>query len=178
MTGASTKPDVPDRDYEVGEPVDVFYRFPLDKGPGYFPVDREIEGQLHPCIAKTDGWFPAIVEQKWNHKRYDVRSRETYVKIRFTNSLWFNRQGQAFTDHKYRRMEVTPELCRRARKQGEEAYYPPRVSIFVVRWGGKKKVDPVTEGIGGWGSVGSNRRIIFVESVNAVIELLLSNLLQ
>jgi hypothetical protein len=32
----------------------------------------------------------------------------------------------------------------------------PKVTLFVVRWGGAQKVTPVTEGIGGWGAVGCN----------------------
>jgi len=35
----------------------------------------------------------------------------------------------------------------------------------VVRWGGKKKVDPVTEGVGGWGQVGSNPSDNFINTL-------------
>ena len=37
--------------------------------------------------------------------------------------------------------------------------------IFSSRWGGKKKVDPVTEGVGGWGLVGSNPSDNFINTL-------------
>lgn len=36
-----------------------------------------------------------------------------------------------------------------------EAGQRPTLSILSVRWGGAQPVDPVTEGIGGWGQIGS-----------------------
>ncbi|CAD7934232.1 unnamed protein product [Amoebophrya sp. A25] len=43
----------------------------------------------------------------------------------------------------------------------------PKVSIFCVRWGGKRKVDAVTDGIGGWGQVGSNPSDNFIHTLFA-----------
>ena len=45
--------------------MEVFFRFSNDKGQGLIPVENHAQGMLHPLIAKTDGWFPAIVEQRW-----------------------------------------------------------------------------------------------------------------
>merc|ERR1719191_2543971 len=43
------------------------------------------------------------------------------------------------------------------RKKGEasEAQQQPKVSMLMVRWGGEQPVNPVTEGAGGWGQIGS-----------------------
>lgn len=59
------------QEFHQGEPVEVFFRFSHDKGQGYFPVETEIQGQLHPCIAKTDGWQPAVIESLFDPAAYD-----------------------------------------------------------------------------------------------------------
>ena len=41
----------------------------------------------------------------------------------------------------------------------------PYVSFLIVRWGGAKKVDAVTEGIGGWGETGSNPSDPYINEV-------------
>ena len=152
-------------EFHQDEPVEVFFRFSHEKGQGYFPVETEIQGQLHPCIAKTDGWQPAVIESKFDPSQYDPRRKETYVKIKYVNPLWFNRLGQPYTDSRHRTDRVAPELVRRARRSNEVPYPKPKVSFFVTRWGGKKKVDPVTEGVGGWGQVGSNPSDNFINEV-------------
>ena len=52
--------------FERGEQVEVFFRFSHDKAPGYFPVESMTQGMLHPVIARTDGWIPAIVENRYD----------------------------------------------------------------------------------------------------------------
>lgn len=87
------------------------------------------------------------------------------MSIKYVNPLWFNRLGQPYTENRHRTDRVAPELVRRARRSNEAPYPKPKVSFFVTRWGGKKKVDPVTEGVGGWGQVGSNPSDNFINEV-------------
>merc|ERR1711907_179099 len=47
-----------------------------------------------------------------------------------------------------------PEQIRQKGKSSE-AQQQPRLSIFHLRWGGEQLVNPVTEGQGGWGQIGS-----------------------
>merc|ERR1719162_1081765 len=49
---------------------------------------------------------------------------------------------------------VMPEQIR-TNDAPSEASQQPRLTLFHVRWGGEQLVNPVTEGQGGWGAVGS-----------------------
>ena len=76
-------------EFHQDEPVEVFFRFSHEKGMGYFPVDTEVQGQLHPCIAKTDGWMPALIEHDWEVSKYDPAKRDSFIKIKFTKIFMF-----------------------------------------------------------------------------------------
>ena len=113
--------------YERGETVEVFYRFCADKGQGYFPVESVTQGQLHPCVVKTDGWFPAVIEQRWSSDNQEK------VRIKYVCPLWFNRQGQIWSESKYRRDTVTPNLVRKIPKAGERPHPKPKVSFLLSK---------------------------------------------
>ena len=190
--------------FERGESVEVFYRFSHDK-QGYFPVESMTQGMLHPCITRTDGWIPAIVENRFDLSAlaasrineaggwdvgggvnvYDGRGHDQAavagegskgkgkgkdggkddsgskwdhlhptVKVKYTSPFWYNRQGQHWQESKFRKGSVEPYLVRKIRRTDEPPHPRPKVSFFVLRWGGKRKVEPVSDGIGGWGQVG------------------------
>jgi len=70
---------------------------------------------------------------------------------------WYNRRGIKLDISKPSMItqRVPAEQIRRL-KDVSEAQLVPKMTLFHVRWGGNKPVDPVTEGAGGWGQIGSN----------------------
>merc|ERR1719336_1196771 len=50
---------------------------------------------------------------------------------------------------------VLPEQIRQRHGGPSEAQRQPVLTLFHVRWGGEKPVNPVTEGAGGWGQIGA-----------------------
>jgi len=50
---------------------------------------------------------------------------------------------------------VMPEQIRQQNNVPNEANRQPVLTLFHVRWGGEQPVNPVTEGLGGWGQIGS-----------------------
>merc|ERR1719473_2153817 len=50
---------------------------------------------------------------------------------------------------------VTPEQIRQRNNGPTEAQQQPRLTLVHIRWGGEQPVNPVTEGAGGWGQIGS-----------------------
>eukprot|EP00392_Amoebophrya_sp_AT5.2_P011748 g11833.t1 len=107
-------------------------------------------------MGRTDGWTRGTVVQSWSAASYDVSVQETWPLIKWSHPLWYDRRG--------RRLDVTqaghvtqriPAEQIRSRDNPEEATQRPMLSILSVRWGGAQPVDPVTEGVGGWGVIGS-----------------------
>eukprot|EP00392_Amoebophrya_sp_AT5.2_P000143 g143.t1 len=100
--------------------VEVFFRFHKDK-QGYFPVESMVQGILHPCVAKTDGWIPAVVEASFTPEQafpelgakppksgsqQGGKGGREMVKIRYLAPFWYNRQGQVYNDGQKRRESV------------------------------------------------------------------------
>jgi len=139
----------------VGETVDVFHRYNQDPN-GYFMVQHGAQGMIHPSIGKTDGWTQAIVSEAWDISHYDKDNFQTWPQIRWTHPRWYNRRGHRLDVSRpdMTTQRVTPE---QVRQQGapSEAQQRPTLTLFHVRWGGEQAVNPVTEGQGGWGQIGS-----------------------
>jgi len=142
----------------VGEQVDVFHRYSQDPN-GYFMVQHATQGMIHPSIGKTDGWTHAIVTEAWDARNYNAQDFRTWVEIRWTHTKWYNRRGHRLDVSRadMTTQRVMPEQIRQ-RSTGvlsQEAQQQPRLTLFHVRWGGEQAVNPVTEGQGGWGQIGS-----------------------
>lgn len=140
---------------EAGEKVHVFHRYNQDPN-GYFIVDQATSGILHPNIGRTDTWTEGIVNRAWNVMQYDRMRYDTWPEIVWTHPLWYNRRGKRLDTSQASMVtqRVTPEQIRRI-NEPSEAQTQPVLTLFHVRWGGDKPVDPVTEGAGGWGQIGS-----------------------
>ncbi|CAD7969549.1 unnamed protein product [Amoebophrya sp. A120] len=184
-SGTTREPQQPKTPFSRGESVEVFFRFAKDKqAGGYFPVDSMTQGMLHPCIVRTDGWIPAIVQQDWDPSKPVAaastqnngdasskdggadkgKSGQNLVKIKYSHPFWYNRQGQIYNEGGKRNDSVPAKYVRRV-ADVPESKRRPKVSLFCVRWGGKRKVEAVTEGIGGWGQVGSNPSDNFINTL-------------
>eukprot|EP00929_Paragymnodinium_shiwhaense_P008914 TRINITY_DN1128_c1_g1_i1.p1 TRINITY_DN1128_c1_g1~~TRINITY_DN1128_c1_g1_i1.p1 ORF type:complete len:559 (+),score=120.86 TRINITY_DN1128_c1_g1_i1:226-1902(+) len=142
---------------EAGEAVHVFHRYCQDPN-GYFMVDDAAAGLLHPSVGRTDGWTEAKVKSAWYADGYDVNNYNTWPEIMWTHKRWYNRRGIRLdiTKPQMVTQRVPVEQIRRKSDGNSEASRPPRLTLLHVRWGGSKPVDPVTEGAGGWGQIGSN----------------------
>jgi len=139
----------------VNERVDVFHRYSQDPN-GYFMVQHASSGILHPSIGKTDGWTEAIINEAWDVSRYNPHDYKTWVEVRWQHPCWYNRRGHRLDVSRPDMItqRVMPEQIRQ--KGGpSEAHEQPCLSLFHVRWGGEQLVNPVTEGQGGWGAIGS-----------------------
>lgn len=145
--------------------VHVFHRYSQDPN-GYFMVKNKAMGQLHPSIGKTDGWTEAIATENWDVANFDVNHFETWPEIRWTYPLWYDKRGRKL-DSKNPSMvtqRVQPEQIR-LESAPEEASRQPISTFVFVRWGGAQVVDPVTEGVGGWGNIGSTCSDNFINSL-------------
>lgn len=139
----------------VGEQVDVFHRYCQDPN-GYFMTPHSSNGILHPSVGRTDGWTGAKVSEAWDVQYYNPQDYNTWVQIQWTHPSWYNRRGHKL-DVKVPSMvtqRVMPEQIRQ-RTKTSEAQQTPKLSLLHVRWGGNQTVNPVTEGAGGWGQIGS-----------------------
>ncbi|CAE7563722.1 unnamed protein product, partial [Symbiodinium sp. CCMP2456] len=148
----------------AGEPVDVFHRYCQDPN-GYFMAQTGASGLLHPSIGKTDAWTTAVVNEHWDAQYYNPQDYNTWVQIRWTHPTWYNRRGHRL-DVKNPSMvtqRVMPEQIRQ-RGKPSEAQQQPRLSLLHVRWGGQQPVNPVTEGAGGWGKIGSTPSDNYINS--------------
>jgi len=143
------------RRLEAGESVDIFHRYCQDPN-GYFMVDHAICGIHHPSVGRTDGWTEGKITKAWDASTYDRADYKTWVEILWTHRTWYNRRGHRLDVSKPSMVtqKVPAEQVRR-KNQGSEAQQQPAVTLIHVRWGGEKPVDPVTEGAGGWGQIGS-----------------------
>jgi len=140
---------------QPGEDVDVFHRYTQDPN-GYFMVQHGTSGVLHPSIGKTDGWTRARVTEAWDVRNFNPQDFKTWVEIRWSHPLWYNRRGHRLDVNTPSMVtqRVLPEQIRQ-RHQPSEAQQQPCLTLFHVRWGGEQPVNPVTEGAGGWGQIGS-----------------------
>jgi hypothetical protein len=137
------------------ELVDVFHRYSQDPN-GYFMVEYATCGILHPSVGRTDGWTEARVSEAWDAKRFNPNHYETWPEIQWTHPKWYNRRGHKLDTSSVSMVtqRVLPEQIRQ-RGKPSEAQRRPVLTLFHVRWGGDQPVDPVTEGAGGWGQIGS-----------------------
>jgi len=145
--------------------VHVFHRYSQDPN-GYFMVKTKAMGQMHPSIGKTDGWTEAVVNESWDIKDFDATMFETWPEIRWSYPLWYDKRGRKL-DTKNPKMitqRVLPEQIR-IDQQPEEAAKQPVATFVFVRWGGAEPVDPVTEGVGGWGQIGSTCSDNFINAL-------------
>lgn len=140
---------------QAGEEVDVFHRYTQDPN-GYFMVQHSSSGILHPSVGKTDGWTTARVSVAWNIQRYRPNDNKTWVLIQWSHPVWYNRRGHKLDVNTPSMItqRVPPEQIRQ-RGAPSEAQQQPCLTLFHVRWGGEQPVNPVTEGAGGWGQIGS-----------------------
>ncbi|CAE7029019.1 unnamed protein product [Symbiodinium natans] len=148
----------------AGEPVDVFHRYCQDPN-GYFMAQTGSSGLLHPSIGKTDAWTTAVVNEHWDAQYYNPQDYNTWVQIRWTHPTWYNRRGHRL-DVKNPSMvtqRVMPEQIRQ-RGKPSEAQQQPKLSLLHIRWGGQQPVNPVTEGAGGWGQIGSTPSDNYINS--------------
>lgn len=140
---------------EAGQVVDVFHRYCQDPN-GYFMVDYASSGTMHPSIGKTDGWTDAVVNQNWDSRGYNAQNRSTWPEIRWSHPLWYNRRGHRLDVSRPNMItqRVPPEQIRLP-SENSEAKDQPCLTLIHIRWGGERRVDPVTEGAGGWGQIGA-----------------------
>lgn len=140
---------------QSGELVDVFHRYAQDPN-GYFMVQHPTSGLLHPSVGRTDGWTAARVSEAWDIQYFDPSNYKTWVEIQWTHPTWYNRRGHRLdvSTPSMVTQRVLPEQIRQQHAPSE-AQRQPRVSLLHVRWGGEQPVNPVTEGAGGWGAIGS-----------------------
>uniref|UniRef100_A0A7S1L1W8 WW domain-containing protein n=1 Tax=Alexandrium catenella TaxID=2925 RepID=A0A7S1L1W8_ALECA len=140
---------------QPGEEIDVFHRYAQDPN-GYFMVNHSSSGIMHPSVGKTDGWTRARVSEAWNINHYRPHDFKTWVEIQWTHPVWYNRRGHRLDVNTPSMVtqRVLPEQIRQ-RHQPSEAQLQPSLTLFHVRWGGEQPVNPVTEGAGGWGQIGS-----------------------
>jgi hypothetical protein len=140
---------------QAGEEVDVFHRYIQDPN-GYFMVQHSSSGMIHPSVGRTDGWTSARVSQAWDYNLYRPNDFKTWVEIQWTHPFWYNRRGHRLDVNTPSMVtqRVPPEQIRH-RHTPSEAHQQPVLTLFHVRWGGEQPVNPVTEGAGGWGQIGS-----------------------
>jgi hypothetical protein len=140
---------------QAGEMVDVFHRYAQDPN-GYFMVEHSTSGIIHPSVGRTDGWTEGRVNEAWNIQNYNPNHYPSWVEIQWTHPTWYNRRGHKLDVHTPSMItqRVKPEQIRQ-RRGASEAQQRPRLTLFHCRWGGEQPVNPVTEGAGGWGMIGS-----------------------
>ncbi|CAE8651972.1 unnamed protein product, partial [Polarella glacialis] len=139
----------------AGESVDVFHRYCQDPN-GYFMTPHSVNGILHPSVGRTDGWTGAKISEAWDVQYYNEQDYNTWVQIQWTHPSWYNRRGHKLdvSSPSMVTQRVMPEQIRQ-RNKASEAQQTPRLSLLHIRWGGNSPVNPVTEGAGGWGAIGS-----------------------
>jgi len=139
----------------AGELVDVFHRY-VQEPHGYFMVEHSSSAIMHPSVGVTDGWTDAIVLEDWNVQHFNPDDFRTWPVIQWTRSTWYNRRGFKVDALKLGHMtkRIPPTQLRR-KGETSEALAKPCLTLVHVRWGGARPVQPVTEGVGGWGAIGS-----------------------
>mmetsp|Transcript_22836 Transcript_22836/g.53392 ORF Transcript_22836/g.53392 Transcript_22836/m.53392 type:complete len:567 (-) Transcript_22836:209-1909(-) len=154
---------------QAGEVVDVFHRYCQDPN-GYFMVQHGSSGFLHPSIGTTDGWTQARVTKNWNISSFNPGNHWSWVEIQWMHPLWYNRRGHKLDVSRPDMVtqKVLPDQIRRKGKPSE-AQCQPRLTLFHLRWGGEQPVNPVTEGAGGWGQIGSTPSDNYINSWESYI---------
>jgi hypothetical protein len=140
---------------EAGTHVRIFHRYSQDPN-GYFMADISTAGLMHPSVGRTDGWTTGVVSETWHATAFDHHNYQTWVQIQWTHNMWYNRRGYRLDVSKSSMVtqRVLPAQIRLL-DDPKEADDQPLLSMVHVRWGGEYTVDPVTEGVGGWGQIGS-----------------------
>lgn len=153
-----------------GQEVHCFHRYCQDPNGNFFMVDHKSMGSLHPSVGRTDGWTSGIATSDWDRNNYDAANQDTWPLIRWSHPLWYDRRGRRLdvsqVNHVTQRI---PAEQIRLKTQPEEAANRPLLSILSVRWGGAQPVDPVTEGIGGWGAIGSTCSDNYINSFETMV---------
>lgn len=152
------------KNLHAGALVDVFHRYAQDPN-GYFMVEHAASGILHPSIGKTDGWTDAVINEFWDARLFNINDFSTWVSIRWCHPKWYNRRGHKLdiSQASMITQRVLPDQIRRKDEQSE-AQLQPVLTLIHVRWGGDQPVNPVTEGAGGWGQIGSTPSDNYINS--------------
>lgn len=153
--GARRAPPITVNSLQAGEVVDVFHRYCQDPN-GYFMVQQGTSGLLHPSVGLTDGWTGARISENWDVHHFNPADYKTWVQIQWMHPTWYNRRGHKLDVNTPSMVtqRVLPEQIRQ-RHGPSEAQRQPCLTLLHVRWGGEQPVNPVTEGAGGWGQIGS-----------------------
>lgn len=115
--------------YSVGDEVEVFYRMRRLRG-SCLASSSLSAGLLAPRVGISDGWQPAIITSlPDSYGEYEVQ---------YTHVYWFERGGRRRSvnstdkfDH-----EHVPTWQIREKSSNLLTYPPPKLSLFIIRWGG------------------------------------------
>lgn len=116
--------------FSVGETVEVFYRMRRLRG-SCLATSSLSGGLLSPRVGISDGWQEAVI----------TRPPDDYneYEVKYLHLFWFNRGGwrrSTCAVDMYDREHVAAWQIRRKAGGSIPAYPPPKLSLFVVRWGG------------------------------------------
>ncbi|CAD7923226.1 unnamed protein product [Amoebophrya sp. A25] len=168
--GQPKGPTVRVRQLHENQEVHCFHRYCQDPNGNYFMVDHKTMGSLHPSMGRTDGWTRGVVVQAWAVQNYDPAVQESWPLIRWTHPLWYDRRGRRLDTSQVGHVtQRIPAEQIRTLDEAEEAVQRPILSVLSVRWGGNQAVDPVTEGVGGWGAIGSTCSDNYINSFESQI---------
>eukprot|EP01060_Flectonema_neradi_P000638 TRINITY_DN1039_c12_g1_i1.p1 TRINITY_DN1039_c12_g1~~TRINITY_DN1039_c12_g1_i1.p1 ORF type:complete len:517 (+),score=84.82 TRINITY_DN1039_c12_g1_i1:63-1553(+) len=142
-----------------GDQVEVFYRFEHDGsgdgGNSYFPVLTNDAGLLNPRLGQTDSWQRACVLEDFDESKFNEAQRDTWVQVEMSHRMWSNRKGKPLdlSDPVNTHVKFVPQDVRPV-SSGKPS---PRVSFFVMRWGGPYEIPEHSEDgeFGGWGDIGT-----------------------
>ena len=113
----------------MGDEVEVFYRMRRMRGC-CLATSSLSAGLQSPRVGISDGWQPAVV----------VGEADEYgeVEVRYTHLFWFERGGHRRSvdpQDKYSHEHV-PTWQMRPKTSPTEPHSPPKLSLFIMRWGG------------------------------------------
>eukprot|EP01062_Namystynia_karyoxenos_P084116 TRINITY_DN982_c4_g1_i1.p1 TRINITY_DN982_c4_g1~~TRINITY_DN982_c4_g1_i1.p1 ORF type:complete len:754 (+),score=242.72 TRINITY_DN982_c4_g1_i1:120-2381(+) len=144
--------------YRKGDRIKYFFRHSAVEYEVWMLCNSANAGLCTPRFGLTDGWVDAEVVLDFDASTYDPsRIADTGVLVRLHGgaaqsspgmTLWWSRRGA--------RCEPERLMGRVAPQMVCASPPPPRLSLFLVRWGGARNCDPVHHGDGGWGRTGSN----------------------
>ena len=143
-----------------GDQVEVFYRFEHDGsgdgGDSYFPVLTNDAGLLNPRLGHTDSWQRATVLKDFDETKFNESQRDSWIHVEMSHRMWSNRKGKPLDlgDPMNTHVKFVPRDVRPAPKGDKVA---PKVSFFVMRWGGPYGIPEHSEDgeFGGWGDIGT-----------------------
>jgi len=141
---------------KVGTKVDVFH-FMRTPEEIYFLAPNKCAGQQHPSVGITHGWVAAQLIEDYDPCKFDQRRLDTHARVMFLSNNWYNSRGKKIDNlaPRINNYRVSWPSCLRITQKGNSQYPPPMITFVTLRWGGEKPVDPVTEGLGGWGNIGA-----------------------